>query len=479
MHLLNILHVQNEQFQLQRIQANAGSLVTDTAHQSVNIPSPYTLPDKGKVGLSLMQGLQWYLEEFLSYPFSPDTDVAEKTWQGLEEWGAQAYEALFGSAQCGTWLSEALKEEQGNIHLRISSNDPGVLSWPWEALQHPAKGVIGHLGCIDRRLNADTTPAVLPESLPKDRVNILLVTPRPYERDVQYRAVSRHLVELLAKDNLPANIHLLRPPTFEQLKRHLDDQIGFYHILHFDGHGAYGTGEEVGSAYIYSGGHKGHLVFENENGTADPIPADELSVLLQDHALPAVVLNACQSAMIDQKAGDPFSSVATALLKAGVRSVVAMAYSLYVSGAQEFLPAFYRCLFTKGDITEAVRVGRMKMFQQPRRVCRRGRHPLSDWLVPVVYQQSHFELPFARQDYQPEQGTRTQLPPEAEEKDRYGFIGRDGPAHGPGAQPAKSPAGGFAARPGRGGQDFPGPRVRQMAGRHPGTGIRMSVDPFQ
>jgi hypothetical protein len=57
------------------------------------------------------------------------------------------------------------------------------------------------------------------------------------------------------------------------------------------------------------------------------------------------------------EARDPFSSVAAALVQAGVRGVVAMAWSLYVSGAQEFLPAFYQELFTTGGVIVYFRLG--------------------------------------------------------------------------------------------------------------------------
>ena len=81
-------------------------------------------------------------------------------------------------------------------------------------------------------------------------------------------------------------------------------------------------------------GPEGQLIFEDDDGKSDPITAEQLSVLLRQHHIPAIVLNACQSAMVDQGAKDPFASVAAAILKSGIRSVVAMAYSLYVSGTR-------------------------------------------------------------------------------------------------------------------------------------------------
>ncbi|MGZ0171973.1 MAG: hypothetical protein ACKVHE_20710, partial [Planctomycetales bacterium] len=74
-----------------------------------------------------------------------------------------------------------------------------------------------------------------------------------------------------------------------------------------------------------------------------------------------------------------------------------MGWSLYVSAAQEFLPAFYRRLFESGQFPEAVRAGRQQLLAQKKRVCARGRYELEDWVVPVLYQQDVFELDFLHQ----------------------------------------------------------------------------------
>jgi hypothetical protein len=86
-----------------------------------------------------------------------------------------------------------------------------------------------------------------------------------------------------------------------------------------------------------------------------------LSELLKEYHASVVLLNACQSAMVGQRAKDAFASVAAALQWSGVRCEVAMAYSLYVSRAQQFLPEFYRRLFETGSVSEAASAGRQKM----------------------------------------------------------------------------------------------------------------------
>ena len=219
---------------------------------------------------------------------------------------------------------------------------------------------------------------------------------------------------------------MLRPPTFDRLREHLHEHPHTYHILHFDGHGAYGTRVHATGRPFQFQGPEGVLLFESDDGGPAEVTAEQLSALLREHAVPAMVLNACQSAMLDERADDPFASVAAALLKSGIRSVVAMAWSLYVSGAEQFLPAFYRRLFETGDPGEATRAGRQQMFASQGRVCARGRFPLQDWLVPVLYQQDELELSFGAAGEAREAREEAALPAEARnEENPYGFIGRD------------------------------------------------------
>ncbi|HLN26349.1 MAG TPA: tetratricopeptide repeat protein [Gemmataceae bacterium] len=345
----------------------------------------------------------------------------------LRAWGKQAFESLFGDRAGGRLFDGATSDAYIKLHLQISSDDPRVLGWPWEALYDPEVGYLAQTCQIERRLNQIRDVQKLPESLPRDRVNILLVTARPYQGDVQYRSISRPLVELIAKNHLPAHVDVLRPPTISRLRDHLRERPGYYHILHFDGHGAYGQIAGASGPFTYQG-PQGALIFEKDDGQADPMNADQLSVLLRECAVPAVVLNACQSAMVDDRAEDQFASVAAALLRSGMRSVVAMAYSLYVSGAQQFLPAFYRRLFEEGSVAQAVRAGRQAMLQERGRVCVRGTFPLDDWLVPVLYQQEPLDFSFAKAAAQANEPAPSKLPPEVlENRDPHGFVGRDGP----------------------------------------------------
>jgi CHAT domain len=171
--------------------------------------------------------------------------------------------------------------------------------------------------------------------------------------------------------------------------------------------------------------------------------------------------------MLGGGSGDPFASVAAALLRSGMRDVVAMAYSLYVNGAQQFPPAFYRRLFEEGNIAAAVRAGRQHMWQHDKRICVLGEFPLQDWLLPVLYQQDPLNFSFAasaRKDFVPR---ASRLPEELrKEKNPYGFVGRDSAILGMERALRRPPRRNSHPGTGWGRQDYLGPRFSAVARFH-------------
>jgi hypothetical protein len=226
-------------------------------------PSPHGFPVEGRPNSKLIPELQWYLESFLDYPFPPETDHAERVLKALRDWVEEGF------------------QDYSNLHLQISSDDPQVLAWPWEALRDPELGVLAHTCQIERRLNTVRDPQPLSDSLPKDSVNILLVVARPYgEQDIGFRSVARPLVELIEKEKVPAYVELLRPPTFDELRERLRKRRGFFHILHFDGHGAYSADMPDSAGHSFQE-PEGKLIFETDEGGPDPIPAGETQCIVE------------------------------------------------------------------------------------------------------------------------------------------------------------------------------------------------------
>jgi tetratricopeptide (TPR) repeat protein len=407
---LQIRHVENPNGQPQF------EVIRDGKNGKAVILTPPTKFRLEEHNIDLQEALKWYLEEYLEMPISGNQTKSKAVEKALAQWGKDTFVSLFDSGLARGWYQEARQGGLTNLHIKIVSDSPGVLAWPWEALESADDGCLALQCCMERQLYniADALPPS--EALPKDRLNILYIITRPLgEKDVGFQTLARPLADFVfaGEEGWPVHIDLLRPPTFDRLQEVLHEKPSFYHIVHFDGHGR------------YDGINNGALIFEAENDSGkkkNPVSAEKLGELLREYNIPVMVLNACRSAMLDEKAENPFASVAAALMKAGVYSVVAMSYILWVSGAKEFIPAFYQVLLESGSIAEAVRLGRRRMYNKNMRDTIFGEVKFNDWMVPVLYQQLPLENSVIPQLNHCER--YSSLPSEISSLD-YGFIGRD------------------------------------------------------
>ncbi len=392
--------------------------------EGVCLPEPGTYPVKNHPSRRFPVELCWYLEEYLQAPFGAYPQTAACVTETMRRWGQAVFDTLF-TGRGRDWYQEARRAGLEYLQLKIVSDSAAVLSWPWEALYSMDDGFLALRCHMKRQLSEIGDPLPLSCGLSDKGLHILYILARPYgEEDVGYHSLAGRFVKDIRKNGLCAHVDVLRPPTFDRLRQVLDEKQGYYHIIHFDGHGGYGEDGSGTSRYLYNG-PEGHLLFETEDGKPEGVSAEVLAQLLAEYRIPVVVMNACRSGMIDEQAQDPFASVAAGLLKAGVRSVVAMGYSLSVSGAKEFVPAFYKRLFASGRVSEAVRAGRAQMFRQQDRACIVGKMPLQDWIVPVLYQQGGEEEAFLQTGQGAKQASYPQsLPETVRDMEEDGFIGR-------------------------------------------------------
>ena len=78
--------------------------------EPVLVAAPLGFPVTGRPESDLVREMQWYLEEFLDYPFPPNTDRADHVLDALIGWGTQAFKNLFGGGKGGNWFYEATQE---------------------------------------------------------------------------------------------------------------------------------------------------------------------------------------------------------------------------------------------------------------------------------------------------------------------------------------------------------------------------------
>jgi hypothetical protein len=162
----------------------------------------------------------------------------------------------------------------------------------------------------------------------------------------------------------------------------LADKAGTpFDVVHFNGHGVYDPKNGLGG-----------LCFEDPQDThklhqrgMDFINAERMAAVCRDYRIPLVFLEACQSAAEE----DPTASVAAKLLEEGVTSVVAMSHSVLVETARRFVEAFYAEMARGSRVGEAMLSGQQVLEADSYRlkIMGAGDLHLSDWFVPVLYQE--------------------------------------------------------------------------------------------
>ncbi|MBW4534093.1 MAG: tetratricopeptide repeat protein [Pleurocapsa minor HA4230-MV1] len=395
-----------------------------------SLPIPFKHPFDEKA----LDELRWYLEEYLRFPYGIEPDKAAKVEQKLQDWGQQLFELVFrNSEKTRQFFQAATYEGLDNCELSISSERPEVLNLPWELLYSPddKNFLAPSLAQMYRSLNSQSVRAEM-EEIKEGKLNILLVISRPYgEQDINFKTIARPMLLALQPIQQQVNLKVLRPPSFEAFEREINNNKGFYHIVHFDGHGDFDF-NSTGLQYQFGDlAGQGLLVFEAEDGSPQKVNAAQIAQNLIDCNVPIFVLNACKSA---QEGKESFSSVATRLVALGAKGVVAMGYSVYAEGAKHFIGRLYEQLVQGNSLANAVAAGRREMINKKLCPSPKGDLPLQDWLIPVLYQQESY-TPFRKasniqeKDFtdldqfldEPQPSKLIDLP----EEEAYGFIGRD------------------------------------------------------
>jgi tetratricopeptide (TPR) repeat protein len=390
--------------------------------------------------------LEWYFEEWLVFP-TLDTDKAQKAANSVQNYGENLFKQVFQTNLNAYGEYRDLRKQLSQLQIIIESQSPEFQALHWEALKDPDLPRPFSIDCIISRQRRGAT--VVPVQMATyPTINLLVVIARPNEEsDVNYRTISRPLVELVNSSEIPVKIDILRPGTYESLTRHLDEKgEGYYHVIHFDVHGGLMEYEQYerqvhGDSWRYQRGWgledlaeyegvKAFLFLEGEEkGQATPVEATELANLLTGKNIPICILNACQSAkQISQESEDyRETSLGSRLMTAGMQAVVAMGYSVTVSAAKLMMKPIYQQLLNGKDLTEAMRKGRLELFNnKQRRAYYNTRIDLEDWLLPVIYCRGKINLnlrPFTPEEeekYWEHIGNQYVFPlPE------YGFVGRD------------------------------------------------------
>ena len=263
--------------------------------------------------------------------------------------GRALFDAIFVKEVLVSWRAGLREAERAgkDLRLRLRLDSPELWDWPWEFLHDPIHGFLATSKLVVRYIE-------MPERIrplrvrPPIKVLVVAACPArfsPLAIKEELADLSRSLAELKHVE-----LDRLEGATLDALRRKLQDQT--FHILHFIGHGTFDASQ---------GG--GVVLLEREDGEADRLGAQDLSVLLRAHPqLRLVVLNICQGGKGDDS--DPFAGVAQSLVKGRIPAVVAMRSAVTDRAAVLFSRHFYDSLSRREPVDRAVSKARHAMFRQ-------------------------------------------------------------------------------------------------------------------
>ena len=304
-----------------------------------------------------------------------DIDADEGAQTPVETFGAELFKAVFDKdvGRAFKFSVEAAKKDGFELRLRLRLGDDELSKLPWEYLYDADGGGFVALSGI---------PIIRYVELPKPVRNlgarpplqVLVVAASPKDEpeldiEEEWQILQKALKELEDKNTL--KLTRLTKPTFKSLETELSAKKirKQYHILHFIGHG--NLDQESG---------QGNLIFENEDGNSHSVNSEQLGYILDSHnSLKLVFLNACKGASFK---GDPFSSVARALVKKGIPAVVAMQFRITDSSAIILAQRFYQALAEGVDADTALATARRAVYVQDKY------EKNFEWGTPVLFMRS-------------------------------------------------------------------------------------------
>lgn len=251
------------------------------------------------------------------------------------DFGRRLFDAVFAGEILSFYRSSAKLAANLNTGLRVRlrlKDAPPLADLPWE-LVHDGQDFLALSSqlALVRYLESGQPVKPLAVTLPL-RMLVILSSPHEYEAlDVtrEWHNIHEALADVLSTGLM--EIQLLERPTLGSLQEQL--RKNEYHILHFSGHGEFGS----------SANAQGALVFQDKNGDAQDASAQELARTVRDHkSLRLVVLNACEGARAPTR--DAFAGVAQTLVQNGTPAVIAMQFAVTDQAAKIFAGTLYESL---------------------------------------------------------------------------------------------------------------------------------------
>ena len=284
----------------------------------------------------------------------------------VRTFGGGLFDAVFSGRVRDVYRSSLASARGEGCGMRISlalTGTPELMHVPWEYLyDDPAFLSISMWTPVVRYLDLATTRRALRVEPPL-RILAMVSSPADLARlDVaqERTKVEESLAGLVEQGAV--EIDWLEQPTLQALQRGL--RRADYHVFHYVGHGGYDRASDDGVLALEDGTGRSRLVSGMELGT---ILADEMTLRL-------AVLNACEGARSSVE--DPFSGVATSLVRREIPAVVAMQLQITDRAAITFAGELYSALADGYAVDAALAEARKAIFADDDEL---------EWATPVLF----------------------------------------------------------------------------------------------
>lgn len=287
---------------------------------------------------------------FNSASVSPPAALDSLSAEQLQQIGLSLYNAV--TADPGLrdlFIANFTSDSRDGLRLRLQIEPPEMRRWPWEGLYRDPSGFLA--------LNAISITRYIAVGVQQSRpmvtqlpLRILLASAAPADLPaLDFAAERKNLEDALADESAKGWISL---EFLEHAKRDtLREALTQFrpHVLHFSGHGKF---KEDQSA----------LAFEDPYGDTDSVTPEAVAILFGGLAdLRLIVLNACETAI--DSTTQPLTGIAPKILgRTGIPAVVAMQAPILDKAAIAFTRAFYNQLASGQTIDDAMREGRLAIY---------------------------------------------------------------------------------------------------------------------
>ncbi|MGA1839053.1 MAG: tetratricopeptide repeat protein [bacterium] len=296
----------------------------------------------------------------------PGQTIKRISPEDLSALGTRLYQGFFPGEihEAFTEILRKANQSRTRIDLHLETDSSHLISLPLELIHHPEEGYLLLNDCFSFSRHPLLGMEPGDASGPPLKILMFVSSPADAPPILDFEKEQDNIIWALDPyiSKGEAIVDMPDEGTIDTLKEYLDR--GGYQVLHFSGHGLFDHKEGEGC-----------LLFENDRGQKEEIPAKHLAKVLKNYpSLRLVFLSGCQTARIDY---DIFAGVSQQLLKNGIPMAIGMQHSVSDEGATAFASSFYGELLKAHSAGWALASARTALWERNK--------SSFEWATPALY----------------------------------------------------------------------------------------------